>query len=329
MSPRPQDPPAPLDSRVEYERRIHRVMDHIERHLDQPLDLETLAAVAHFSAFHFHRLFRAWTGETLGDHLRRRRVEKGALRLRTQPGSSVLEVALAVGFGSGEAFARAFKSRFGATPSAWREERNPDQAEGNLDQAERSLDQARGGPDFDHGFPATPEIEDTTMNTDVTLIDLPPTPIAYFRHTGPYGPPVARFWMERWRRGWPRTTCSAASATASPTTTRPSPSPRSAATTPASRSKPEEVLSGQPLRTVLPGGRYACTRFEGTVGRHRRRLAAPDRRLAADERPAARCPAAARALPGRREVRSEDRRVRLQAVHPGGAAVSRAGLAPR
>ena len=123
MSPRPQGPPLPPDSRVEYERRIHRVMDHIERHLDQPLDLETLAAVANFSAFHFHRLFRAWTGETLGDHLRRLRVEKGALRLLTQPRlMRVAEVALAVGFGSGEAFARAFKSRFGATPSAWRED---------------------------------------------------------------------------------------------------------------------------------------------------------------------------------------------------------------
>ena len=68
------------------------------------------------------------------------------MRLLTQPGSSVLEVALAVGFGSGEAFARAFKSRFGATPSAWREERNSDQAESSLDQAERSLDQALGRP---------------------------------------------------------------------------------------------------------------------------------------------------------------------------------------
>ena len=76
--------------------------------------------MAHFSAFHFHRLFRAWTGETLGDYLRRRRVETGALRLATQPRSTVLEVALAVGFGSGEAFARAFRQRFGATPSAWR-----------------------------------------------------------------------------------------------------------------------------------------------------------------------------------------------------------------
>ena len=76
---------APRDSRVEYERRIHRVMAYIDEHLDAPLDLETLAAVAHFSAFHFHRLFRAWTGETLGDYLRRRRIETGALRLVTQP----------------------------------------------------------------------------------------------------------------------------------------------------------------------------------------------------------------------------------------------------
>ena len=72
-------------SSAEYERRIHRVVAHIDQHLDEPLDLDTLAAVANFSAFHFHRLFRAWTGETLGDYLRRRRVETGALRLVTQP----------------------------------------------------------------------------------------------------------------------------------------------------------------------------------------------------------------------------------------------------
>ena len=104
------------DSRAEYERRIHRVMAHVDRHLDQPLDLEALAAVANFSAFHFHRLFRAWVGETLGDYLRRRRVETGALRLVTQPRTSVLEVALAVGFGSGEAFAIAAARVSGAAP---------------------------------------------------------------------------------------------------------------------------------------------------------------------------------------------------------------------
>ncbi len=54
-------------SRAEYDGRMHRVLAHIDKQLDQPLDLETLAEVAHFSRFHFHRLFLAWMGETLGD----------------------------------------------------------------------------------------------------------------------------------------------------------------------------------------------------------------------------------------------------------------------
>jgi AraC family transcriptional regulator len=250
--------PAPRDGRVEYERRIHRVIAYIDEHLDAPLDLETLAAVAHFSAFHFHRLFRAWTGETLGDYLRRRRIETGALRLLTQPRSTVLEVALAVGFASGEAFARAFKVRFATTPSAWREERNSGQAE-------RSLDQAIGGIDFDHGFPATHLIEDTTMTPNVSLIDIAATPVAYFRHSGPYGQPVARFWLERvapWMAenelfGRVRYGISHDD----PTITEPARCRYDAGVA----GDPKEVLSGQPLRTELPGGRYACMRFEGTV----------------------------------------------------------------
>jgi AraC family transcriptional regulator len=249
----------PSDSRAEYERRIHRVVAHIDAHLDQPLDLESLAAVANFSAFHFHRLFRAWTGETLGDYLRRRRVETGALRLLTQPSSSVLEVALAVGFGSGEAFARAFKLRFGATPSAWREERNSDQAQ-------RSPGQAASRVDFDHGFSATPMNEGSTMNAaTVSLIDMPATPVAYHRYTGPYGAPVARFWMERvapWMEenklfGRERYGI----AHDDPTITEPAKCRYDACVVAA----PQELLSGAPMRTTLPGGRYACARFEGTV----------------------------------------------------------------
>lgn len=251
-------PAAPRDSRAEYERRIHRVIAHIDEHLDQPLDLESLAGVAHFSAFHFHRLFRAWTGETLGDYLRRRRVETGALRLVTQPASSVLEVALAVGFGSGEAFARAFKLRFGVPPSEWREERKSGQAG-------RNLDQAAGGVDFDHGFFATPMTEKPTMNAPVSLIDMPPTPIAYYRHTGPYGQPVARFWMERvapWleeNRLFGRVRYGIAHDDSSIT------DPARCRYDACVAAEPDEVLSGQPMRTTLPGGRYACTRYEGTV----------------------------------------------------------------
>ncbi len=60
-------------------------------------------------------------GETLGDYTRRRRLEVAAQRLAAQPRLPVLEVALSVGFASNEAFARAFKVRFGATPTAWRQ----------------------------------------------------------------------------------------------------------------------------------------------------------------------------------------------------------------
>ena len=73
------------DSRSEYEWRMHKVLAHIDAHLDQPLELAELADVAHFSPFHFHRLFAAWMDETLGDYVRRRRVEVAALRLQTQP----------------------------------------------------------------------------------------------------------------------------------------------------------------------------------------------------------------------------------------------------
>src|SRR5438445_286261 len=117
-----------------------RRLEHIDRELDQPLELETLARVANFSPFHFHRLFTAWMGETLGDYMRRRRLELAAQRLVAQPRLPVLQVALSVGFGSTEAFARAFKTRFGSTPTGWRDSqrRKRDQRKSNHDQRARS-----------------------------------------------------------------------------------------------------------------------------------------------------------------------------------------------
>ena len=135
------------NSRSEYESRMHRVVAYIDQHLDQPLDLCTMAEVAHFSQFHFHRLFSAWMGETLGDYLRRRRVEVAAMRLAAQPRSTVLNTALSVGFSSGEAFTRAFRSRFGCSPTAWRAQQaaqhransNPDQVDSKMSQSPVAL----------------------------------------------------------------------------------------------------------------------------------------------------------------------------------------------
>ena len=245
----------PRESRSEYERRIHRVLAFIDAHLAEPLPLDTLAAVAHFSPFHFHRLFTAWCGETLGDYLRRRRLEIAALRLATQPQLAVLDVALGVGFGSGEAFARAFRLRFGVSPTEWRENRKPGQAD-------RKIDQAGTAASDEHGFPATPVPEDP-MN--VTLVDRAPVDVVYQRYTGPYGPDVGRFWFEQvapWM-----------AANGLMGRVRYGVSHDDPDITDGDKCRydacievaPGTVLSGQPMRTTLAGGRYACTRFEGTV----------------------------------------------------------------
>src|SRR3989442_10617815 len=176
------------DSRSEYARRMHRVLEHIDRLLEQRTGLESLAWVANFSSFHFHRLFAAWMDETLGEYLRRRRLEVGALRLVAQPRLPVLQVALSVGFGSAEAFARAFKARFGETPTAWRptEHRKRDQAKSKPGH-ETVIDQPDDGN----------MKKDTIATTlDVRLVDRRPTIVAYLRHVGPYGPGLADFWIE-------------------------------------------------------------------------------------------------------------------------------------
>lgn len=100
--------------------RMEQVLDHIETHLADDLSLERLAARAAISPFHFHRLFLAWTGETVKEFVRRRRLESAAGRLRHCPNEKVTAISLNCGFASSEAFARAFRERFRMTPSQWR-----------------------------------------------------------------------------------------------------------------------------------------------------------------------------------------------------------------
>lgn len=182
------------DSRSEYARRMHRVLEHIDAHLDQALDLDALASVAHFSPFHFHRVFAAWMGETLGDYVRRRRLEIGALRLATQPNSTVLQVALAVGFNSGEAFTRAFRARFDRSPTEWRREQSKNRQEySNVGQ-----DGVGGSSHSPASLQRSNEarMQSKTLGA-VRLIERAPAHVAYLRYVGPYGEPVSRFWQQQ------------------------------------------------------------------------------------------------------------------------------------
>jgi AraC family transcriptional regulator len=247
-------------SRDVYIDRMHRVTAHIDEHLDQFLDLETLAEVAHFSPFHFHRLFSALMGETLGAYLRRRRCEVAATRLLAQPRLSVLQIALGVGFGSAEAFTHAFGARFGCSPTTWRLQQGERGAVRNLDQANSKPDQAQAEKALENGVPIKPE---TSMK--VQIIERKPTPIAYLRHVGPYGQQIGTFWQTQvhpWMVangliGRPRYGISHDD----PRVTAPEQCRYDAGC-----EIPASVLArGDAHRTTIPGGQYAALSFRGVV----------------------------------------------------------------
>ncbi|MFC7756359.1 helix-turn-helix transcriptional regulator [Tsukamurella soli] len=98
---------------------LRRAHDHADRHYRDPLDLETLAAVAGISKFHFQRLFTATYGMSPAEHLSRRRIERAQDLLRAT-NLTVTEVCMAVGFASLGSFSNRFRDLVGESPSEFR-----------------------------------------------------------------------------------------------------------------------------------------------------------------------------------------------------------------
>ncbi len=99
--------------------RILQSLNLIETRLDRDLHVESLAAEAGLSLFHFHRMFIRDVGQTPADYVRRVRLDGAALRLRWTR-EPVSAVASSLGYTSQAAFTRAFRDRFGVTPLQFR-----------------------------------------------------------------------------------------------------------------------------------------------------------------------------------------------------------------
>jgi AraC family transcriptional regulator len=212
-------------------------------------------------------------GETIGEYLRRRRLELGALRLVSQPDLSVLQVALSVGFGSAEAFARAFKTRFGSSPTAWRSSertrhRKQSLVNSKLGQVKSKLGQAHADAGSDHGASSV-RTEEVPMSVkavqQVKMVERQPTTIAYFRHVGPYGQPISDFWQKTvypWMvtnnlLGLPRVGVSYDD----PKITAPDKCRYDAGV-----EVPKDFAgSGKHLMMTIPGGKYAAAEYKGTA----------------------------------------------------------------
>ena len=135
-----------------YQDRMRRVLDYIDRHLDSDLDLETVSGVAAFSKFHFHRQFTATFGLSVHRYVQLARMKRASHRLAYSDAQS-----------------RAFRQRFGQSPSSFR--KSPDwepwlAAFGPLDNARSKL------------------MQKTFTTDDVMIRDVPPTPVAIMEHRG-------------------------------------------------------------------------------------------------------------------------------------------------
>ncbi|APF37984.1 AraC family transcriptional regulator [Chelatococcus daeguensis] len=150
-------------TRLDYAERIARVATHIAGHLDDDLSLERLAGIACLSPYHFHRIYRAMTGETAAETARRLRLHRAAHSLVASQ-LPIARIAARAGYGSVAAFTRAFAVSYGHAPAAYR-------------RRGRLLPGA-----------GCPQEEDGPMTSPwtVTLQPMPALRLATIHHVGPY-----------------------------------------------------------------------------------------------------------------------------------------------
>lgn len=103
-----------------YHERINKVLQHIDNHLGDEVNVKELADLSGFSLFHFHRIFKALTSETPYEALLRFRLEKAVFLLKYHPEMKIAKIGYQSGFASPENFTRQFKERYQITPGKFR-----------------------------------------------------------------------------------------------------------------------------------------------------------------------------------------------------------------
>lgn len=162
-------PRLPLQENL-YLRRLNTVIRYIRENLTEDLSLNHLAGVAGFSPFHFHRIFKSLTQETVNDLVTRFRLERAAALLRASPQLTATDAAFECGFQSVSVFSRTFKKHYGLTPRQW-DRRSP-------------LKNSKNGQVLE-GFPryTLENLSDFAKQAglQVRLRHLPPQRLAYIR----------------------------------------------------------------------------------------------------------------------------------------------------
>ncbi|MDR0230509.1 MAG: AraC family transcriptional regulator [Dysgonamonadaceae bacterium] len=112
-----------LSTKEDYIQRINKVVEYINNHLNEEMDLRRLAEISNFSEFHFHRIFKAFRHETLSAYVIRTRIETAALLLSYSE-LPVETIACNVGYEIPSSFSKSFKQFYGISPTEYRNNKN-------------------------------------------------------------------------------------------------------------------------------------------------------------------------------------------------------------
>lgn len=179
----------------DYLKRINKVFQFIDKNPNPDLSLHTLAQIAAFSPYHFHRIFRHITGETLNEYVTRKRIEKAASMLLHQRHISITEIATETGFNSNSAFTRSFKKFYQISPTEFKNQNK------NKFSKIRQLKSKNGQayPDHEKYISIIKQIKNwIMMNAKIEVKEIDQMKLAYISCMGPQnlGPSIER--LIRW-----------------------------------------------------------------------------------------------------------------------------------
>lgn len=102
-----------------HNRRINFLVDHISKNIDEEYSVADLANMVAMSQFHFHRIFKSIVGEPVKNYIRGLRLKRAANDLLTTD-KQIKKIQEESLYASAEAFSRAFKIRYGISPTQYR-----------------------------------------------------------------------------------------------------------------------------------------------------------------------------------------------------------------
>ena len=180
----------------DYKNRINRVFQYIDDNLNSDLSLNTVSEIACFSPFHFHRIFKMITQETLNEYVTRRRVEKSASNLMHR-NTGVGEISLKYGFNDISTFTRTFKKFYGVSPMEFRKQNSNKVSK--ICQLESKNGQKYS--DNEKYICVMDNLKEwTKMNAKIEIRRMPKMKLAYLSSIGPQNLGAAYQQLIRWAR---------------------------------------------------------------------------------------------------------------------------------